>query len=128
MIGELLHIRLTSAGYRASWAKDGRDALDRLFDIMPQLIVLDLGLPRVSGFDVLERIRRYRVFETLPVVVLTARQNPEDVKRAVALGACDYLAKPFDGPALIKRLERHLAPRKRPPDPPKGPEGDWLEI
>ena len=117
LIGELLTLRLESSGYRTAWLKDGEAVLNRMADIKPQLMVLDLGLPTVDGFQVLQTLRRNALWRTLPIIVLTARHNAEDVKRALALGATDYVAKPFDAQPLMKRIERHLtkAGSKLPP-------------
>ncbi|HWA62431.1 MAG TPA: response regulator [Caulobacteraceae bacterium] len=108
LIGELLMLRLESGGYRATWVKDGGAALDRMQDVKPHLVVLDLGLPGVDGFQVLQTLRRHATWRETPVVVLTARHNADDVKRALGLGASDYVAKPFDAHALLKRIERAL--------------------
>jgi DNA-binding response OmpR family regulator len=109
LIGELLMLRLESAGYRATWLKDGAAALNRIAEIKPIAMVLDLGLPTIDGFQVLQTLRRHALWRTLPIIVLTARHNAEDVKQALSLGASDYVAKPFDAQALIKRIGRHLA-------------------
>jgi DNA-binding response OmpR family regulator len=121
LIGELLKVRLESVGYQVSWAKTGREALDRLFDIMPKLLLLDLGLPLIDGFEVLRHVRRHRVFANVPIVVLTAHNDAEDVRRAISLGATDYLTKPFEAAAFLKRVAHHLAAaggkhRKAPDD------------
>jgi len=115
LIGELLMLRLESAGYRATWLKDGGQALNRIADLKPSCMVLDLGLPVIDGFQVLQTLRRHALWKTLPIIVLTARHNADDVKRALSLGASDYVAKPFDALALIKRIERQLAKAAQPP-------------
>jgi DNA-binding response OmpR family regulator len=115
LIGELLMLRLESAGYRATWLKDGGQALNRIGDVKPSCMVLDLGLPVIDGFQVLQTLRRHALWKTLPIIVLTARHNADDVKRALSLGASDYVAKPFDAQALIKRIERQLAKAAQAP-------------
>lgn len=82
-------------------AEDGQQALDLLFgdeheDLRPQLILLDLKLPRVSGFDVLRRIRADDRLRLVPVVVLTSSRQDPDIERAYALGATSYIVKPVD--------------------------------
>lgn len=108
LVGELVMLRLESAGYRASWVKDGGMALNRIGEIKPTLMLLDLGLPVIDGFQVLQTLRAHALWRKLPIIVLTARHNAEDVRRALALGASDYMVKPFEAPALIKRIERQL--------------------
>ena len=103
-------MRLESVGYQVSWAKTGRDALDRLFEIMPKLLLLDLGLPLIDGFEVLGRLRRHRAFAEVPIVILTVRNDADDVRRAISLGATDYPDQAVRGGGpLLKRLAHHLA-------------------
>ena len=110
-IGELLTLRLENAGYRVTWVKDGAAAMDRIADVRPKLMVLDLGLPIMDGFQVLERLRAQPLWRNLPIFVLTARHSEEDVKRAIRLGATGYMAKPFDAMALISRIDKRLGSR-----------------
>ncbi len=115
LIGEVLMLRLESVGYRATWVKDGAEALNRIGQVKPQLVVLDLGLPVVDGFQVLTTLRRNPLYRDLPVIVLTARHSADDVKKAVTLGASDYLGKPFDAEVLQRRIERLLKPPAQKP-------------
>ncbi|MDR3508146.1 MAG: response regulator [Caulobacteraceae bacterium] len=108
LIGELLSLKLKSAGYNPTLVKNGVEALKRVGEIKPRMVLLDLGLPKVDGFQVLESLRRDLRFPRLPIVVLTARQGGEEVRRAIKLGASDYVTKPFDLSALLKRLAVHL--------------------
>lgn len=110
LIGELLKLRLEAAHYRAHWVQTGELALMRIHEVKPELVLLDLGLPKMDGFEVLTEIRRQAIFARVKVVVLTARHNAADVQRALKLGANDFLAKPFDAAVLLKRLAKHLAP------------------
>jgi two-component system response regulator len=82
-------------------ARDGQEALDMLFGqpstvVRPRLILLDLKLPKVDGFDVLRRIRADPRTHTVPVVVLTSSREDPDIERAYALGASSYIVKPVD--------------------------------
>lgn len=108
MIGELIMLRLTAAGYRTSWARNGREALAKIYEVRPKIMVLDLGLPVIDGFGVLEQVRAQQFFKNLPIIVLTARHELADVKRAMALGASGYMAKPFEPKDLVKRVEKCL--------------------
>ena len=109
LIGEMLTLKLNLAEYRVTLATPGEQAQSRLFEVMPALILLDVGLPDMSGFDVLAKVRKHRAFLNLPVIVLTARHAADDVKRAISLGANDYIAKPFEMSRLMKRIERALS-------------------
>jgi len=110
IVGELLLLRLNTAGYRPHWVRNGQAALGRALEVRPRLVVLDLGLPGMDGFEVLAALKGARRIWPLPVIVLTARQNAADVTRAISLGAVDYVAKPFNGEALMARIERRLSP------------------
>ena len=112
-ICELLSTRLTVLGYQVHTVRDGQAALARLPDFLPDAIVLDVNMPNVDGFTMLERLGRERLAK-LPVLMLTARHGGEDVRKAIALGARDFLAKPFDETQLILRVARLLRkPRGR---------------
>ncbi len=105
---ELVSVRLDVAGYQAIPARNGAEALEQVRIANPDGLILDIGLPQMDGFEVLETLRRLN--RRLPVLMLTARHSAADVKRAVDLGANGYLAKPFDGKMLIDRVSRMMQP------------------
>lgn len=103
LLSELLHALLGAAGYEVTLAADGRAGLDAaLAEPAPDLVVLDLNLPLLDGFSVLEAIGKRQV--RAPVLVLTARYSQGDADRVLALGAADFLAKPFSNMALLARI------------------------
>jgi DNA-binding response OmpR family regulator len=102
---ELVCTRLTLAGYDVFSARDGREALSRLSSLRPAAMVLDLGLPNLDGFGVLETMGKAGTART-PTLVLTARHSAPDVKRAISLGARDFLSKPFTDNQLLMRVQR----------------------
>lgn len=104
-VRELLSIRLGALGYLVLTAKDGAAALHQIPECKPDAVILDLSMPRLDGFGVLERLGRTRL-ASLPVLVLSARTSTFDVQRAIRLGAKDYLAKPFGQGQLERRLNR----------------------
>jgi DNA-binding response OmpR family regulator len=111
---ELVCNRLDVSGYQAFNARSGEDALRRLASLRPAAMVLDLSMPQMDGFGVLERMGKEGTALT-PVLVLTARHGIADVKRAISLGARDYLTKPFTNHQLLTRLSRLLrAPLPKP--------------
>ena len=110
---ELVCTRLTLAGYDAFQARDGAEAISRLNGLKPQAMVLDLNMPKLDGFGVLQTLGRERALKT-PTLVLTARHAAADVQKAVELGARDYLAKPFKDQQLLMRVSRLLRPRVAP--------------
>jgi DNA-binding response OmpR family regulator len=102
---ELVRTRLTLAGYVVLAARDGREAIARLSERRYDAMVLDLNMPGVDGFQVLDRMKKLE-FAAPPTLVLTARHDASDVTRAVQLGARDYLAKPFQDRQLLMRVAR----------------------
>jgi DNA-binding response OmpR family regulator len=111
---ELISTRLQIAGYNVAQAKDGTRALTALRDFIPDAMVLDINMPGLDGFGVLEQMRAVPRWAQIPTMVLTARNRSEDVQRAMSLGARDYLTKPFDDQQLLLRVARLLRklPRK----------------
>lgn len=105
---QLLLDMLRDAGFEAHYAPDGRYALDLCRIIHPDLVILDLGLPRVNGLDVLRKLRDDRRVGGTPVIVLTADDRQETVDRVLYEGANDFIAKPFDGTDLVERVQEAL--------------------
>ncbi len=103
---ELLKTYFEAKGYRVSTATDGVEALERFRALAPDLILLDIGLPRLDGWGVLEALRSTN--DTVPVIVLTARDDSEDVVKGLSLGADDYLRKPFQVRELDARIQAIL--------------------
>ncbi|WP_419318641.1 response regulator [Caulobacter sp. ErkDOM-E] len=112
---ELLTTRLSLAGYDTVFGRDGWEAIDGIHSTRPDAIILDVSMPRLDGFGVLRHIRKSPLVANIPVMMLTARNAPGDVKEALALGARDYLAKPFSDALLLARVARLL--RARPVAP-----------
>jgi two-component system phosphate regulon response regulator PhoB len=100
----LVAFHLLRAGYRVGTASTGQDALDQARRDRPSLIVLDLMLPGMSGFDVLEQLRADVATRGVAVLMLTARRDEPDRIRGLSLGADDYLTKPFSPPELVLRV------------------------
>jgi signal transduction histidine kinase/DNA-binding response OmpR family regulator len=102
---------LRSEGLRVVVARDGRQALDVLQRRRPDLVLLDIMLPELSGFEVLERIARSPALAGTPVIVLTGRGDVADAKRSLALGARCHLIKPFDVRDLIAEVMKQVGGR-----------------
>jgi two-component system, OmpR family, phosphate regulon response regulator PhoB len=100
----LCSYHLARAGYRVSTAATGPEGLGAAREERPALIVLDLMLPGMSGFDVLERIRADVATRDIAVLMLTARREEPDRIRGLSLGADDYLTKPFSPQELVLRV------------------------
>jgi len=98
-------------GYRVLTAQDGESGLRLAFDERPDLIVLDLMLPGIDGFEILGRLREEEI--DVPVLILSARGQLADKVNGFRLGADDYLTKPFQLPELVARVEGMLRRRRR---------------
>jgi DNA-binding response OmpR family regulator len=111
-IGRSLGLVLERAGYVAAWASDGETGLERFTADLPDVVLLDVGLPEMDGWEVLERIRS---MSPNPVLVLTARGLESEKARGLLSGADDYMTKPFSHAELLARigalLRRHPSPR-----------------
>ena len=101
----LLELWVTRAGYRASTAASGNDALRRFYDDHPDLVILDVALPGLDGWQVIERIRE---FSRVPIILVTARSAEADKIHGLKLGADDYITKPLSFPELLARVEAAL--------------------
>jgi two-component system phosphate regulon response regulator PhoB len=100
----LVAYHLAKAGYRVSTAASGQDAVEMARRDRPSLVVLDLMLPGMSGFDVLEQLRLDDSTRDIAVIMLTARREEPDRIRGLSLGADDYLTKPFSPAELVLRV------------------------
>ncbi len=108
---DLIRDTLTAEGCRVLVAHDGRQALAVLSRRTPDLVLLDLMMPGLSGFEVLESLAREPRTKGIPVVVLTARDREGDQQRSLALGARRYMSKPFDVRDLIAEVQRQVGSR-----------------
>ncbi len=102
----LLATLLRSRGYVVQEARHGLEALDQIEGDLPDLILLDLAMPKMNGFEVLKVLKKRPETQLIPVIVLTAYAHEK--VRALDLGADDFLAKPFDHAELLARLRAHL--------------------
>lgn len=101
-------ILLTVKGYEVIGVPNGHDALDRLAAEQFDLVLLDIMLPDIDGFEVCQKIRRNPATACLPVVMLTAKKTAEDLERGVACGASAYLTKPFKSTIIISEIDKLL--------------------
>lgn len=103
-ISALVAYHLARASYQVRTATDGAEALRAVETQAPDLIVLDLMLPGISGLEILRELRRRRETSAVPIILLTARREEKDRIEGLELGADDYLAKPFSPQELILRI------------------------
>ena len=114
LLRDLLEFKLRSRGYEVELAEDGEAALEAASASPPDLIVLDGMMPGLDGFQVLQRLSDSGVTRDVPVIMLTARRQEQDVVAGLSLGAQDYLVKPFLPDELVLRIQRVLRNRQRP--------------
>jgi CheY-like chemotaxis protein len=104
MIRMLVKLLLEKEGYDVIEGENGRHAVELARHERPDLLVLDLMMPQMDGFQALDRLRRDLSLATLPVIVLTAESGPDTERRVLELGADDYLIKPFEPGVLLSRV------------------------
>jgi len=102
----LLSLRLERAGYRVAQANDGEEALSLARELQPDVVVLDVMMPRLSGTDVVVALRADEATKGLPVILVSARAHDEDVQRGLEAGADAYLPKPFSAQELTELVGR----------------------
>ena len=107
-IADTLQYALRTDGFEPAWCATGEEALQRIGESAPALVILDVGLPDASGFEIFKRIRET---SEVPVVFLTARSDEIDRVVGLELGADDYIAKPFSPRELVARVAAVLRRR-----------------
>ncbi|WP_104203781.1 response regulator transcription factor [Billgrantia saliphila] len=103
-----LEFLMQQAGFDVETAEDGETALAQVEAAPPDLILLDISLPGISGFDVLEQLRQHPRYARLPIVMLTAHGREVEREKGLALGADDYVTKPFSTQALVEKVKSLL--------------------
>jgi DNA-binding response OmpR family regulator len=111
---ELVRVQLTAAGYEIIVVRNGEEALSRIRAFRPDAVVLDINLPDIDGYGVLEGIRATPDTAGLPILILSGRHAEDDVRRAILLGARDYVTKPFTSQQLLGRVARLFRGRFTP--------------
>ncbi len=112
LIAELVETRLRIEGMQPTKCPGGREALDLLGRETFDAVILDIMMPDVDGYQVLRHIRSTPATLTLPVIFLTAKSTPDDIEKGLALGANAYIAKPFSGLDLVRKIRLCLEETK----------------
>ncbi len=108
---DLVHVvefRLKSAGYEIITAYDGQDGLSKARSLNPDLIILDLMLPKIDGYKVCRMLKFDDKYKKIPIILFTARAQESDKKMGEDVGADAYITKPFDPKVLLGRIEELL--------------------
>ena len=116
-----IRMNLDLEGFSVHEAYDGKDALDQIRIVMPDLVILDVMMPKMDGFETLALLREN---SNVPVIMLTARGEENDRVRGLELGADDYVTKPFSPQELVSRVRAVL----RRVEPPKGSGGEAIQV
>ena len=105
----LVKLHMEMAGYEVLSAKDGEEALEIVRKESPDLIILDLMIPKIDGWEVCRRIRAESKVGNIPIIMLSARTETEDKLKGYECGTDDYVTKPFSPRELVARVKRVLA-------------------
>jgi DNA-binding response OmpR family regulator len=116
-----IRMNLDLEGFAVYEAYDGKDALDQVRKVIPDLVILDVMMPKMDGFETLALLREN---SNVPVIMLTARGEEDDRVRGLELGADDYVTKPFSPRELVSRVRAVL----RRVEPPKGGSGEAIQV
>jgi DNA-binding response OmpR family regulator len=109
VITRLLEINFRLEGFQVDWALGGEEALRRVDEVAPDLIILDVMMPGLDGFEVRRRLNELPAGHDIPCIFLSARAQDEDRTRGYALGVDEYVTKPFDPAHLVEMVRRTLA-------------------
>src|SRR3989344_7835213 len=104
----MLKITLEMAGYEVDVAADGQEALERIEVRVPDLILLDIKMPNLNGWQVCERLKADEKTRKIPIIMVTAFGQKEARQRSMDLGADEFIPKPFETPALLETIKRIL--------------------
>ena len=108
-IVHILEFSLTMEGYGVLTASDGQEALRLIESERPDLVVLDIMMPRLDGYEVCRRLRQDEQFKELPVILLSAKGRPVDREAGLKAGADDYITKPFSPRKLLEKIRELLS-------------------
>jgi DNA-binding response OmpR family regulator len=107
-LADILKIRLEGQGYTVKSAMDGISALDMVKEEAPDLILLDIMLPKLHGYKVCQVLKHDQKYKSIPIVILSARSQKADIKMGFECGADAYLTKPFKGDELISTIKNYI--------------------
>lgn len=113
-----MRMNLELEGFDVLEAQSGFEALEKVRTQLPDLVVMDVMMPEMDGFEALRELRK---FSTIPVIMLTVKADDQDVIMGLQLGADDYVAKPFSQPVLVNRIKAVLRRAETSPAAPRGP-------
>jgi DNA-binding response OmpR family regulator len=107
-VRKLITYKLENNGYQVVTAENGAEALEKIREILPTLILLDVMMPLMTGFEVLAALKQDERTKNIPVLLVTAQSKEEEILRGLELGAEDYITKPFSPNELAARVKKAL--------------------
>ncbi len=107
-IRKFVSTSLSMLGYTVTIAQDGMDALEKLAGQQVDLVITDLNMPNVDGFEFIKSLRELDAYKTIPIIILSSLSSPEDVTRGMSLGANSYVNKPFDPKRIQYEVAKYL--------------------
>ena len=110
-----LQVLLQKAGYEVRVARDGEEAMQSVEAAAPDLILLDAMMPKRDGFDVCQSLRANPALKDLPIIMLTAKSRDVERQKGMALGATDYITKPFSTRDLVNIVRKYVQPERAVP-------------
>ena len=102
---------LEAAGFRVESAVNGEEGIQKAKSLRPDLVLLDIMMPGIDGWETLTRLKRYPETSGIPVIIFTAREHARGHQKSSEMGAADYFRKPFEPDELIELVEKHAGQR-----------------
>ncbi len=109
VILRLLQVNLELEGYAVVTANNGQEAIDAAAAEKPDLVILDIMMPRLDGYQACEKLKADEATRDIPVIFLSAKAQQGDIDRGKSYGVAEYLTKPFDPSELLEVVERHIS-------------------
>ena len=103
---KIIEARLLHSGFEVELAQSGGQAIEILKKRLPGVILLDIVMPEMDGFETLSKMKADRKIRSVPVIMLTSKSESEDVQRAMSMGAKDYIVKPFNPAILMDKIRK----------------------
>lgn len=111
LIGELLRKKLADEGYYAFLVQDGEKGLEEVRAQKPDLVLLDIILPRMNGFEVLRKVKEDQSLQSIPVIIISNSGQPAEIEEAKRLGVAGWLVKTeFDPAEVVEKVRKHIGP------------------
>jgi DNA-binding response OmpR family regulator len=103
-----IRMRLEANKFKVILASDGIEGLKKTQEEKPDLILLDILMPNLDGFGMLRKLKEDDKTKSIPVIILTAQDKPQNISRALEIGANDYMAKPFESKIMLEKIRKLL--------------------